>query len=103
MITVTWAAVSKLKRLIVEHPEDPIVRVTMKDLDEHRLSFSITLEDTAQPDDQVQELDGVTIAVEGRSAGRLDGITLDYHETRGFKFLHPDQPPGELLTLPKLN
>jgi Fe-S cluster assembly iron-binding protein IscA len=48
-------------------------------------------------------LDGVTIAVEGKSAARMDGITLDYREPGGFKFLHPDNPDLIKLTLPQLN
>ena len=90
MIKVTKSAVVKLKALIVEHPEDPIVRVKVRDLDEARLTFNITLENKTQPDDQIQELDGLTVAVEAQSAPRMDGITLDYQESGGFKFIHPE-------------
>jgi Fe-S cluster assembly iron-binding protein IscA len=103
MMQVTLSAIEKLKALIKEHPEDPIVRVTLRDLDDTKLSFSIVLDNTAQPDDDVQELDGVTIAIEGQSAPRMDGITLDYREPDGFKFLHPDDPGTIRLTLPQLN
>jgi Fe-S cluster assembly iron-binding protein IscA len=103
MLNVTIAAIEKLKALIAEHPEDPIVRITLKDLDETRLSFNIVLDNCAQPEDDVQELDGVTIAVDGKSAPRMDGITLDYREPDGFKFLHPDDPGLIKLTLPQLN
>jgi Fe-S cluster assembly iron-binding protein IscA len=103
MLHVTIAAIERFKALIKEHPEDPIVRVTLRDLDENKLSFSIVLDSSAQPEDDVQELDGVTIAVEGKSAVRMDGITLDYREPEGFKFLHPDNPDLIKLTLPQLN
>ena len=103
MLHVTIAAIEKFKALIKEHPEDPIVRITLKDLDEARLSFNIVLDNSAQPEDDVQELDGVTIAVDGRSAQRMDGITLDYREPDGFKFYHPDDPGTFRLTLPQLN
>jgi Fe-S cluster assembly iron-binding protein IscA len=103
MLHVTIAAIEKFKTLIKEHPEDPIVRVTLRDLDETKLSFSIVLDSSTQPEDDVQELDGVTIAVEGKSAARMDGITLDYREPGGFKFLHPDNPDLIKLTLPQLN
>ncbi len=55
------------------------------------MSFNITLEDKVQPDDEVQEVKGLTVAVEGRSAPRMQGITLDYQESDGFKFIHPEQ------------
>src|ERR1044071_7208530 len=88
---LTQSAVERLKALIREHPEDPIVRVQVKDLDEQRLSFSITLEDRVQPDDQTQTVDGVTVAIPSASAARMDGITMDYQEPGGFKFHHSDQ------------
>ncbi|MDA2912230.1 hypothetical protein MYX04_15030, partial [Nitrospiraceae bacterium AH_259_D15_M11_P09] len=91
MIFLTEHAVKKLKVLILEHPEDPIVRLMVRDLDEARLSFNITLQDKVQPDDGVQEVKGLTVAVEGRSAPRMQGITLDYQEPDGFKFIHREQ------------
>ncbi len=103
MLNVTLSAIEKLRGLIEAHPEDPIVRITLTDFDETRLSFSIVLDNATQPDDDVQDLDGVTIAIEGKSAPRMDGITLDYREPEGFKFLHPDDPNMIRLTLPQLN
>ncbi|UCE64348.1 MAG: hypothetical protein JSU59_04190 [Nitrospirota bacterium] len=90
MIKVTQSAVEKLRALISEHPEDPIVRVQVRDQDEHTLTFRITLEDKTQPDDEVQDIQGLTLAVEGTSAARMDGLTIDYQESEGFKFRHPD-------------
>lgn len=90
MIKVTQSAVEKLHALILEHPEDPIVRVQVRDRDEDTLAFSITLEDKTQPDDEVQDIQGLTLAVEGPSAARMDGMTIDYQESEGFKFRHPD-------------
>ncbi len=103
MVTVTWSAVQKLKALVLEHPDDPVVRLTLRDLDETRLAFSITLENAPQPDDEVQTLEGLTVAVEGKNAQRMDGIVLDYWEPQGFKFLHPGQTEEFTLTLPNLN
>lgn len=93
MIRVTQSAVEKLKALIVEHPEDPIVRVKVRDLKEGKIRFQITLEEEAQPEDEVQVIQGLMVAIEGHSAPRLGGITIDYQESDGFKFTHPD--PGE--------
>lgn len=97
MVTMTPSALSKLKALILEHPEDPVVRLTVQDVEETRLAISISLESEPQSDDHVQEHDGVTVAVEGRSAARMDGAILDYVEPKGFTFLHPGHGGDDLL------
>lgn len=92
---LTRPAVERLKALIVEHPEDPIVRVQVKDVDDRRLVFSITLEERVEPEDQAQTIDGLTVAVPTASAARTDGVTVDYQDPGGFQFHHGD-PPDEL-------
>jgi iron-sulfur cluster assembly protein len=104
MITVTAAAIAKLKAIQVHHPEDPVVRISVRDLDDSHLSFNITLEGSTQPDDDVQQVNGLTIAIDRRSAPRMERVTVDYTEANGFRFLHDEQgrdPP--LLTIPTLN
>jgi Fe-S cluster assembly iron-binding protein IscA len=104
MIAVTIAAIAKLKAIQIHHPEDPIVRISVRDVDDTRLSFSITLEANSQPDDNVQEVDGLTIAVDQQSAPRMDGVTVDYTETDGFRFVHGGEGRAlPLLTIPTLN
>jgi iron-sulfur cluster assembly protein len=103
MIKVTQSAVQHLKALILAHPEDPVVRVQVKDLDDHRLTFNITLEDKVQPDDEVQTVQGLTVAVAGGSAARLEGITMDYQEPGGFKFHHAEPQEDFRLDLINLN
>jgi Fe-S cluster assembly iron-binding protein IscA len=95
MVIATPAALAKLSALIAEHPEDPVVRLTIIDRDDDRIVFGITLESAARPDDVVQEYNGLMIATEARSAARMDGVTLDYREPDGFRFIHPDAPPPE--------
>jgi Fe-S cluster assembly iron-binding protein IscA len=98
----TRPAVERLRALIVEHPKDPIVRVQVKDVDDQRLAFSITLEDRVQPDDQTQTIDGLTVAIPSASAARMDGITMDYQDPGGFQFhhtTHQDEPPLDLISL----
>lgn len=87
---LTRSAVERLKMHIVEHPEDTIVRIQVKDLDDQRLAFSITLEEQVQPEDQAQIIEDLTVAVPAGSAARLDGVILDYQEARGFTFQHTD-------------
>jgi hypothetical protein len=82
IIAVTVAAITRLKAIQVDHPEDPIIRIIVRDLDQTRLNFSITLEAAAQP----------------------DGVTLDYTTTDGFRFLHSEPERSlPLLTIPTLN
>ena len=104
MIAVTISAITKLKAIQAHHPEDPIVRISVRDLDDSRLSFSITLEENTQPDDDVQQIDGLTIALDRRSAPRMEGVTVDYTEADGFRFLHDEEGRSlPLLTIPTLN
>ena len=103
MITVTQSAIRQLRALIVDHPEDPIIRITVKDLNEERVAFSITLEATPQPDDEVQRIYDLTVAIEASSAPRMDGVTLDYVEPDGFKFLHTQSADDDKLRIINLN
>jgi len=103
MIRVTPSAIRELKTLLIEHPEDPIIRLSVKDLDDNQIGFRITLEDSIQPDDEVQHIDGLTIAVEGQSISRMDGIILDYQKPGGFKFHHPEPQEEFKLDLFNLN
>lgn len=104
MMTLTLAAIAQLKAIQVHHPEDPIVRISVRDLDDSRLSFSITLEANIQPDDDVQQVDGLTIVVDRRSAPRMEGVTVDYTEAAGFRFIHDGEGRTlPLITIPTLN
>ena len=104
MIAVTIAAITKLKAIQTHHPEDPVVRISVRDVDDSRLSFSITLEANIQPDDDVQQMDGLTIAVDRRSASRMERVTIDYTEASGFRFLHDEEGHNlSPITIPTLN
>ncbi len=104
MIAVTLAAIAKLKAIQAHHPEDPVIRISVRDLDDSRLSFSITLEANTQPDDDIRQIDGLTIAVDRRSAPRMERVTVDYTEAGGFRFLHDEEGRSlPLLTIPTLN
>ena len=83
----TWGSIA----MVAEHPEDPVVRVTLRDSDDHRLVFNIALESTPQPDDDIQDWEGLMVAVDKHTSGRMEGVTLDYADAGGFKFLHPPQ------------
>jgi Fe-S cluster assembly iron-binding protein IscA len=104
MIAVTIAAIAKLKAIQIHHPEDPIVRMSVRDVDDSRLSFSITLESNTEPDDVIQQVDCLTIAMDRLSATRMEGVIIDYTETDGFRFQHGGEGRSlPLLTIPTLN
>jgi Fe-S cluster assembly iron-binding protein IscA len=103
MLNVTSAAVFRLKALMLEHPDDPVVRVSLTDLDDARLAIRITLEDVIHPDDQVQDIEGLTVVVAAANAPRMNGVTLDYTEPGGFRFIHPEPPDEFNLDLFDLN
>ena len=86
-------------------PSDRACRARLARLaHDSRLCFSITLEANTQPDDDVHQVDGLTIAVDRRSAPRMEGVTVDYREADGFRFLHDDEGRSlPLLTIPTLN
>ncbi|GJL70694.1 MAG: hypothetical protein NPIRA06_33290 [Nitrospirales bacterium] len=99
MIHITPPAVEKLKALIEEHPEDPIVRLAVRDRDDKVLVFSITLEDAVTQEDSVLDIEGLIIAIDGSCATRLEGVTVDYEEVGGFSFHHPEPPDPYKLNL----
>jgi len=89
MLNLTWTAIERLRKLIEEHPEDPVVRITLRDLDDQRLSLAITLEPAIQEEDEVQHIEGLTIALERSSVHRTNGMTVDFQAEKGFTFVHP--------------
>lgn|SRR5690348_8192848 len=95
MLIVTPAAHAILKDLLIDHPEERLVRLAVKDLDEVRVAISITLEHAPQPEDQVQENQGILIAIAADSVSRLDGATLEYTD-QTFRLEHPNPPLREL-------
>lgn len=99
MVFITPAAVERLRGLLTEHPDEHVVRLLVADLDENRIALSITLEGTAQDDDEIEEVEGLTIAIARNSTGRLEGVTLDYSASEGFRLEHPSPPARELRVI----
>jgi Fe-S cluster assembly iron-binding protein IscA len=103
MMHVTPAAHHHLMQLLSEHPEERLVRIEMKDIDDHRIAFNIALESDEKPDDAVQVCDGLTIAVAANSVARMQGVVVDYSSTSGFTFIHPAASQDNSLGLIHLN
>lgn len=95
MVIITPEADAVLKTLLAEHPEERVVRLAVKDLDTERIAISITLEQVPQPEDRVQENEGLTLAIAADSIVRLDGATLQYTD-HTFRLEHPTPPLREL-------
>lgn len=101
MLNLTQKAVDRLRALLLEHPEDPVVRITVRDMDAQRLSLAITLEAAAREEDMVEQIEGLTIASDRSSAHRTSGMTVDY-QAGSFSFVHPQaDDPG--LIMPSRN
>lgn len=100
MIQITPAARKKLNALIAEHPSDAVIRLTVNNRDDGRLLFRIVLISTPEEEDEVQDYDGLTVAIEAKSARRMDGVTLDYQEPGGFKFHHPESKEPGIRLIP---
>ena len=95
MLIISPAAREVLQNLLVEHPEERVVRLAVKDLDEQRIAINISLEHAPQPDDHVQDNQGMTFAIAADSVSRLDGATLEYTGSV-FRLEHPNPPLREL-------
>jgi Fe-S cluster assembly iron-binding protein IscA len=99
MVFITPSAVQQLQGLLAEHPEEHVVRLVVADLDHERIALSIALEDGTQEDDEVEEVEGLTIAIARNSVARLEGVTLDYSASDGFRLKHPSPPARELRVI----
>ncbi len=97
MLKLTRTAVERLRTLIQEHPEDPVVRIAVRDVNAQRLSLAITLEATTREDDAVEHIEGITVALDRASAHRTNGMTVDYREPGGFSFAHPPANEAALI------
>jgi Fe-S cluster assembly iron-binding protein IscA len=95
MLIISPEARAVLQNLLIEHPEERVVRLAVRDLDEQRLAINISLEQAPYPEDRVQENQGITLAIAADSVSRLDGATLQYAD-HAFRLEHPNPPLREL-------
>ncbi len=91
MITLTPAAVAKIKELLPENAA--AIRLGVQGGGCSGFSYAMQWENEKQPMDKEYEFDGLRVLVDGVSAMYLDGVTVDYLETleaSGFKFDNPN-------------
>ena len=94
MITLTEGAVKQVRTILDrEKKAEHGLRVSVVGGGCSGFSYKMGLEETAGPEDQIYEFDGVEVFVDKKSAPLLNGIVLDYKDDlldSGFKFSNPN-------------
>jgi iron-sulfur cluster assembly protein len=91
MIKVTPNAIGKI-RTMLEANNEKALRLGIVGGGCSGLSYKFRYESAPRPNDQIIEVDGVTLLVDPKSLTYLDGLTLDYEETlleQAFRFRNP--------------
>ena len=94
-VIVTEAAVKQIKRLLVKKGDESLIlRLGVKGGGCSGLSYVMKFEEAPRETDVVENLDGVQIAVDPKSATFLTGATLDYSLANlldgGWKWTNPN-------------
>jgi iron-sulfur cluster assembly protein len=93
MIDVTPAAVEKIRQLLVTNEVNGGLRLGVVGGGCSGLSYKFRFETKPRPNDNVFEVDGVTLMVDPKSYEFLDGLTLDFRNTlmeQAFVFHNPN-------------
>lgn len=97
MITVSPAAVQRLKELLEqEKAQEACLRIQVMPAG-HGFQYMLTLEQEAGQEDTVVEVDGLRILLDPDSAPLLEGASIDYvedPERSGFTIFNPNLPAG---------
>lgn len=81
MITITDAAVEKLKDILAEENNPALkLRVFVQGGGCSGMQYGFTLDDAQAEDDWDIEVGGVNVLVDSMSGGYLQGATVDYRE-----------------------
>jgi iron-sulfur cluster assembly protein len=93
MIDVTPAAVEKIRQMLVQNEVNGGLRLGIVGGGCSGLSYKFRFETKPRPNDNVFEVDGVTLMVDPKSYAFLDGLTLDFRNTlmeQAFVFHNPN-------------
>lgn len=93
MIDVTPAAVEKIRQLLIQNEVNGGLRLGIVGGGCSGLSYKFRFETKPRPNDNVFEVDGVTLMVDPKSYAFLDGLTLDFRNTlmeQAFVFHNPN-------------
>ncbi|MEW6324354.1 MAG: iron-sulfur cluster assembly accessory protein [Nitrospirota bacterium] len=92
-VTLTEAAVKKVKTLLAQQPEGAFLRVSVRGGGCSGLSYALSFEQKQGPHDEVLDAEGVKLLIDPKSALYLQGTVLDFVESLtggGFKFQNPN-------------
>jgi iron-sulfur cluster assembly accessory protein len=93
MITMTPAAITKVKSILEERKEGESLRITVVGGGCSGFQYQMTLDRTSKPDDKILDLDGLKVFVDSGSGIYLNGATVDWidgDDGSGFKFENPN-------------
>lgn len=91
-IQFTDDARTKLGELIAARPNTLGVRFGLNGKGCSGFSYVLEFVDQAEPDDEVHQIDGIMVVIDGKSLLYLIGTTIDYHTDQfgsGFRFASP--------------
>ncbi len=93
MLTLTPAAIAKVKAILAERGEESGLRIAVIGGGCSGFQYQMTLDKEASPGDQVFEQDGLKVFIDTRSQLYLNGTSVDYVDGlsgSGFKFDNPN-------------
>jgi iron-sulfur cluster assembly protein len=93
MITLTPEALSKVKSILAGRKEESGLRIAVIGGGCSGFQYQMTLDNEANEDDKVIEMDGLRVFVDSRSLLYLNGTKVDYVDGlngSGFKFDNPN-------------
>ena len=93
MLTLTPAAIAKVKSILAERGEESGLRIAVIGGGCSGFQYQMTLDKEASPGDEILEQDGLKLFVDNRSIVYLKGAQVDYVDGlsgSGFKFDNPN-------------
>jgi iron-sulfur cluster assembly protein len=93
MLTLTPAAITKVKSILAERGEESGLRIAVIGGGCSGFQYQMTLDKEASPGDEVFEQDGLRLFVDNRSLAYLNGAQVDFVDGlsgSGFKFDNPN-------------
>ena len=93
MINLTPMAVSEVKRLLTkENKPELALRIGVRSGGCSGFSYVLGF-DTPQPEDKIEEVEGIKLVVDSKSVAYLEGMQLDYQDGlqgKGFALHNPN-------------
>jgi iron-sulfur cluster assembly protein len=94
MITLTEAAIKKIKTMIARRGSGVGIRVGVKTTGCSGLAYVLEYVDAAQPGDQLVNCNGCEVYIDPKSCPYLQGMTIDFVRNglnEGFEFKNPNE------------